>query len=432
MSTVLLRGSIALVILLMPFGGIDVPGLGIPVVLVAMLVPAASAAVVILHGALRPRRSLLLTGLLLCVVSSALSTPGSADLRTSVRLVIIGVLALGYAAAIVLAESDVPEVGGWLPLVVPVGGAISIVAMSSAGSFTAVEGGDVVLGRLQGPFAQPNELGVFCAAMLPIAVIAVVTASTRIGFSIQLVATIAIGAAWVMSMSRGAWIAGLAGLVIVAVFAPTTRKWLAMAVAGAAAFVVAALSAPPSAGVIGVVGARLRSLGEVSRHSYDERPAIWTEAWRQAGEHPLLGVGPGGFPAASAEASSTVSFEPPVHPHNLLLTVLTERGLVGLLAAGVVVLGCFVIMARAWEWYSRGLGLDSAWRIAAVAGLVAIAGHGLFDMPLRNPIVAALTWTLLGYAAVSESGTPSDGRPPQTAPHPATITGRRDTWRYEP
>ncbi len=80
--------------------------------------------------------------------------------------------------------------------------------------------------------------------------------------------------------------------------------------------------------------------------------------------------------------------------------------MVGLAAAGLVVIGCILVMVRAWQWYSRGLGLDSAWRIAAMSGLVAIAAQGLFDMPLRNPMVAALTWTLLGYAAVSEAGRP--------------------------
>ena len=406
MNASFIRGSIAVVIVLLPFGGIDVPGIGISVVLVAMLVPAGAAVVAVLRGELRPRRSLLLTGLLLCVLSAILSTVVSADRGASLKLAVVAVLALGYAMAIVLAESDVREVGGWLPLVAPIGGVIALWALSSAGSIVTTQGGGVVTGRLQGPFAQPNELGVFCAAMLPIGVIAVVTATTRVGFTIQLVSTLAMGAAWVMSMSRGAWIGGCLALLIVAVFSPTTRRWLALALAGAIGFVTAALAASPSAGVLGVLGARLRSFSSTSNNPYDDRPAIWAEAWRQAGDHPWLGVGPGGFPAASGESASAVSLEPPLHPHNLLLTILAERGVIGLAAAGVVVVGCVLVMAQAWQWYSRGLGLDSAWRIAAVSGLVAIAAHGLFDMPLRNPIVAALTWTLLGYAAVSETGRP--------------------------
>lgn len=409
MSAPLLRGSIAVVIVLLPFGGIDVPGIGISVVLVAMLVPAAAAVVAVLAGELRPRRSVLLTGLLCCVLSAIVSSFVSADRSQSLTLVLVAVLALGYATAIVLAESDVSEVGGWLPLVGPIGGVISIWALSSAGSVMATADGGVVAGRLQGPFAQPNELGVFCAAMLPIGVIAVVTATTRVGFSIQLVSTVAMGCAWVMSMSRGAWLGGCLALVVVAVFSPTTRKWLALAVLGAVGFVTLALTVPPSAGLLGVVGARLRSFSTAANNPYDDRPAIWDEAWRQAAEHPLLGVGPGGFPAAAGDSASSVGIQPPLHPHNLLLTILAERGVVGLAAAGVVVIGCLVVMARAWQWYSRGLGLDSAWRIAAVSGLVAIAAHGLVDMPLRNPIVAALTWTLLGYAAVSETGRPSPG-----------------------
>ena len=406
MSTSFLRGSIAAVIVLLPFGGIDVPGIGISVVLAAMIVPAGAAVIAILLGDLRPRRSVLLTGMFLCVLSSILSTIGSADRSASLRLSLLAVLALGYATAIVLAESDVSEVGGWLPLVAPIGGAIALWALSSAESITTTAAGGVVTGRLQGPFAQPNELGVFCAAMLPIGVIAVVTASTRIGLTIQLVSTVAIGAAWVMSMSRGAWIGGCLALLVVAVFSPTTRKWLALALLGAIGTVTAALAASPSAGILGVLGARLRSFSSASENPYDDRPAIWAEAWRQAGEHPWLGVGPGGFLTTSREAASSVSLQPPLHPHNLLLTILAERGVVGLAAAGLVVTGCILVMVRAWQWYARGLGLDSAWRIAAMSGLVAIAAHGLVDMPLRNPIVAALTWTLLGYAAVSEAGRP--------------------------
>ena len=39
----------------------------------------------------------------------------------------------------------------------------------------------------------------------------------------------------------------------------------------------------------------------------------------------------------------------------------------------------------------------------AVMALVAVAAHGVFDMPLRNPIVSGLVWTLLGMAMVAET-----------------------------
>ena len=403
MTSVLLRGSIAVVIVLLPFGAVQAPGVGVSVVLVAMALPAAGAAVAILAGDLSPGRSVLLAGLLLCVFSTLASTFVSTDLGYSMTLTLVAVVSLGYATAIVLAESDGPDTGGWLPFLAVIGGVVAAWALSSSGSVVASDGGGVVTGRLQGPFAQPNELGVFCAALLPIGVIAVVTATTRIGFAIQLASVLALAAAWVLSMSRGAWTGGCLALLIVAVFSPTTRKWLALATAGVAGFVVSALAAPPSAGVLGVVGARLKSFSEVSNNPYDDRPAIWAEGWRLAGEHPWLGVGPGGYQAAAGGSTSPVSFSAPLHPHNLVLTALSERGVFGLFGAAVVAVGCCVVLARSWEGRARGCGLDSSWRIAAVAGLVAVAGHGLFDMPLRNPIVSGLTWTLLGYAAVAET-----------------------------
>lgn len=430
MSTVALRGAVALVIVALPLGFVDVPGLGVSVVLVAMLVPAALAATAIVRGELRARPSLLLAGLLLGVVSTIVSSLGSADLAASVPLAVIAVVCLGYATAIVLAESDLVAVGGWLPLAAPIGGVIAIWALLTAGPLVVAEGGGVVTGRLQGAFEQPNELGAFCAALLPIGVIAVVTASTRIAFAIQLVATLMLGTAWVLSMSRGAWVGGCLALLVVAVFAPTTRRWLALGVAAGAGFVVAALAAPPSAGAIAVLGARLRSFSSAAENPYDARPAIWAEAWRQAGEHPWTGVGPGAFPAVSAEPASAVSAAPADHPHNLLLTVLVERGVLGVATACVLALGCGAVMLRAWQWYSEGHGLDSAWRIAAMAGLVALAGHGLFDMPVRNPTVAALTWTLLGYAAVSETGRRVEEQ--RAAPRSGTVgPSIETTWRYD-
>ncbi|NHA01047.1 hypothetical protein G5V59_17270 [Nocardioides sp. W3-2-3] len=65
----------------------------------------------------------------------------------------------------------------------------------------------------------------------------------------------------------------------------------------------------------------------------------------------------------------------------------------------VVLVGCFLVVRR------RVLRPDagSPAGVAVVAALVAVAVHCLFDMPLRNPIVSGLVWTLLGLAIVAET-----------------------------
>jgi hypothetical protein len=47
--------------------------------------------------------------------------------------------------------------------------------------------------------------------------------------------------------------------------------------------------------------------------------------------------------------------------------------------------------------------------VAVLAALAAVAVHGAFDMPLRNPIVSGLVWTLLGAAVVVETARMTQG-----------------------
>jgi O-antigen ligase len=409
--------AVAGVIVLLPVGGTTVPVAGFALTLVAMAVPALMALVVLVRNEAPLPPSVVLLGLGLSAAGGVVSAALGVDPDKSVDLVIISLLTLGYGVAIGLSHRPGLEVVG-PDLLVVVGGVVAAMALGSAGSLQAVEAGNVIAGRLTGPFAQPNELGLFCAALLPVAVACLVTTRERRRAVVLGVATACLAAAWVMSMSRGAWIGGLVALVALAVAEPTMRRALGAAGAAVAGTCAAALVLPTGVPVIGVLGERIRSLGDPTQNQYDDRPLIWGEAWRQATEHPWWGIGPGGFTRAASDAVSRVSAEPADHPHDLPLTILAERGVVGLGLAGVVVAGVALAAAR-WLRSGPRSGDDAARRtrsLAVVAGLAAVMVHGAFDMPLRNPIVCGLVWTLLGAAVVVETSSARRAPSPESEP----------------
>lgn len=415
--------AIAAVIVLLPFGDTSVPGAGLALVYVAMAVPAAIAFWVLLTDRAPVPPSTILLGLSLGVAGGVVSAALGVEPSRSVQLVVISFLTLGYAIALGLAQRPGLAAPA-LELLVVAGGVVGALALTSAGSLQSAEGGSVVNGRLTGPFAQPNELGIFCAALLPIAVTSLVLATTRLRVAVLGLATALLAVAWAMSMSRGAWIGGVVALVCLGLAAPRTRRALGSVGAAVLATCAASLTVPSSTVLLGPIGDRIRSLGAPSQNQYDDRPLIWAEAWRQATEHPWFGVGPGGYQAAASTSSSAISAEPAEHPHDLYLAVLADRGVVGLGLGAVVLLGCLlVVRRRVLEAGDRRTpDAETATRaIAVVAALVAVGVHCLFDMPLRNPIVSGLVWTLLGMAVVAEVA----GRADQNPPPP---TGVRTQW----
>ncbi len=402
--------SVAAVVLVLPLGDTSVPGLGLPLAYVAMVVPSALAVRLLVRDEVPVPRSLVLAASTLGLVSGIVSSALGVAPDRSVPLMVVSCLTLGYALAVALAFRPGLEVDG-TDLLVVVGGVVAALALASAGTLQAAEGGNVVNGRLTGPFAQPNELGMFCAALLPLTVACVVTTLRPRGRLVLGLAGTCLAVACLMSMSRGAWLGAVVALVLLGICAPTTRRLLAVVALAVTTACLLALAVSARTPVLGVLGSRIRSLGDPTQNRYDDRPLTWAEALRQADEHPWFGVGPGGFHDASTVSASAVSADPPDHAHNLVLTVLADRGVVGVALGVLVVVGCVVAARRQLRSPAGPEGAPRPLRtrsLGVVAGLAAVAVHGAIDMPLRNPIVSGLVWTLIGRAVVAETTRPPD------------------------
>ncbi len=149
----------------------------------------------------------------------------------------------------------------------------------------------------------------------------------------------------VLSYSRGAWIATVAACTVVLLLAALRKALVAFAALTAVMVVLV--------GGFGVgstmVEERLSSIADVNSapdRSVTDRYSLWSAATSIWQDDPATGVGPKNFPAYrdghapvglssgsdTAGAGTQFQREPLLSPHNMYLLVLSEQGLIGVMA----------------------------------------------------------------------------------------------------
>jgi O-antigen ligase/tetratricopeptide (TPR) repeat protein len=237
------------------------------------------------------------------------------------------------------------------------------------------------------PFAtmgHPNLLGAFLVMAFPLTVEAGRRALARgqrvvaaVLAGVALLAAVGVAA----SVSRGAWLAFVAALVVLSVgwlAIGERRSGLALgAVLAGAVVVLLALGA--GAGILGSLAARLRDFTDSA-----SRIHIWAAAWAMFREHPLVGAGLDTFQLAF-EAKRTVAYwlvewnGSPAKAHNEPLHVLATQGALGGIA--LLVLAGGVIAAAAGAVRRGG---DRPLAVAVAAALVGFASSDLFSFTVAG------------------------------------------------
>jgi O-antigen ligase len=137
--------------------------------------------------------------------------------------------------------------------------------------------------------------------------------------------------------------------------------------------------------------------------SSNGRNELWSQGWSLFLEHPLLGVGTGGYAASAPTA---------LFPHNLFLEAAAELGILGLLlVVGIVVAGA----ARALRAAPPGAGTLRRSHGVVVGALIAAAlTNALFsgDVTTNSGL-----WLALGLA-VGLAGQDARARAATAPPHP--------------
>ena len=159
--------------------------------------------------------------------------------------------------------------------------------------------------------------------------------------------------------------------------------------------------------------------GDISKES---RLAIWGVTLRLIADHPLLGVGPGGWKYAYPPYDLGATIRPEAsfkNPHNDYLWIAAEFGLIGLGVYGyllMIAFRCLLKTARAGEPHARLIA------VAVAVALLATLGDGCFNFPRARPHAAMYFHLLLGLAAVT-TGERNKG---QGARVPFRLSGKGD------
>ena len=255
---------------------------------------------------------------------------------------------LATAAPFCLIESarDVRTLLGWLLVTAVVGAAVAVLF----GSVSAVEDiNDYNRGRLEfaglentiftsrlicvgaivALFAPAVGLGGRAARMLPVLGLVLVAVAAAIGSRgpiLSLVAAVAFT------------------LVVLVVRSPGVLPPLVIAIVIATA--VLPLVPLPETSVARLQGLVQNPLGALEG---DGRPRLYREATALAREHPLLGVGAGGF----RQYSSVLTRKDLRYPHNIFLEAAAELGLAAAIALLLAVLAVLLALCRRL-WSVRG------------------------------------------------------------------------------
>jgi len=316
----------------------------------------------------------------------------------------------GLALATAHAHRDERDVRGTLVVVFACGVAAAVYAQLQLagldpihwqGQHTYATQGGVAL-RPAGSLGNPILLGIALAAALPLGLAALANRRTRPGGypdAAWLVPTSAlIAASLLMTLSRGAWLAAVAGAAVGVAFAcaaggsPRRALWTSTA-----SLAPAVLLGAVRAG--GAIGARLAE-GAAS-HSLEARGAIAQGALALWRGRPWLGVGADAFGLAFPRVQPTALWREewigvPTHAHSAVLQVLATLGVAGGVAGVAWLVAAALAWARAWRerpdaraTLAAIAGVLAALLVAGATNVVGLAGATVFVVVSALPLVLA-------------------------------------------
>lgn len=258
----------------------------------------------------------------------------------------------------------------------------------------------LALERTIGTFGNPDYLAAYLVAVLPLALAWILQRERHRTFRLMAWAVVAL--AMVLTLTRAAWVGAAVGsLVWVAVLLREQSLTKVLRALGVAAVIVAVLL---GAAVVTqadhpgefTVLRRLGSFTDFQDLSFRTRLFFWGAAGRAVAQSPVVGVGPGGFPAAARLHRDLEPVETrhpprtPENPHNQYLTVAVESGVPGVL----LLVATLVLFVRA----------GAARRGVAAAGLLSAgAAHWANQAFISSTLPTEVFWIfLIALAAAPE------------------------------
>lgn len=266
---------------------------------------------------------------------------------------------------------------------------------------------DVFQPRIAGPLGDPNFFAQALLIPLPVAAVFAWMPGSIRRRVLFASCTGLIGTALLLSYSRGAMLAAaVMGLALLGVLHISWKRTAVAVAIGAVAF----LALPDS------VTQRIVTIEELlpaadapidPDSSFRERRLFMQTAWVMFADNPVTGVGAANYTTryeqyAAIAGSAARQYEDPsaLHfPHNLVLEVAAETGVVGLIAFAA--LAGFVLRSLVRAWRGFQLTGDREMELISVAFIIAFVGYLISSLFLHLAFPRYL-WLLFAFAAALE------------------------------
>lgn len=225
-------------------------------------------------------------------------------------------------------------------------------------------------------YDYPNAVGLFIAPIMTIAMVRYASSIRKCDRSLlqplPLVSILLMIGGIVAAKTEAALVAAPVALVIVGLLAPTAGRIkygiIAATITGACAVSVFAPSV----------------IQKITLHDSSGlvRRAQWSETLTMLADRPFLGAGLNGYPTTLVPYHDATFYEIFQYPHNIILNIWTELGLIGIIALIVTV----ILVART-TWRRK----DDALVLVFASAILTMTIHGFVDVPFFKNDLAILT-----------------------------------------
>jgi O-antigen ligase len=254
--------------------------------------------------------------------------------------------------------------------------------------------------RVAGPLGAPNYFAQMLLIAVPLGLERALHAARHALRVLGLASALACGAAIFLTFSRG----GFFGLVVILalILLRYRPKIVPLVVAAVVVFAIAASSSPYVARVSTIneliPGQSPKTGQDVVIHGRDALAKI---AVRMFSDHPVTGVGYGNYAVRYNAYNRSVGADPAVGttPHDLVLEVAAETGVLGLAAWGALLFLALRSLARTRRWAQAVGSVELAGLVEAL--FIAIVGYQVTAL-FAHGAYPIFYWLLLALALVCE------------------------------
>lgn len=218
----------------------------------------------------------------------------------------------------------------------------------------------------------PIELGRDSADGLLIAIYSVLAATRRSARVWAMTVAPALAVAMIAAGSRGPVLAFVFGLAALLALTAVNRRARRRLIFVAGVFLIATIVVPVVVPGSALGRAFSTIIGSASGLSSNGRSQLWSLAITTFSQHPLLGLGTGGFAALNTGLD---------YPHNILLEVASEVGVFGAAAVIAIVIGFVHALITAWR---GGIGQDRLMASLLISLFLTALINACFSDPIQG------------------------------------------------